>query len=172
MLDPAAASLATLMRHTTFANFWCARVATTTAYQMLWVAIGWQVYDMTGNALDLGLVGLMQFLPVVAMAVVVGQTVDRYDRRVIARTCECVHALAATALAIGSATGWLTREGIFALVLLTSTARAFEMPSIIALASNSMIIRSIAGQGRASQQKRAHSCPLWVKSEKLDLSNR
>ena len=61
-----------------------ARVATTTAYQMLWVAIGWQIYDMTGNALDLGLVGLMQFQPVVAMSVVVGQTVDRYDRRVIA----------------------------------------------------------------------------------------
>ena len=155
MLDPAAASLATLMRHTSFANFWCARVATTTAYQMLWVAIGWQIYDMTGNALDLGLVGLMQFLPVVAMSVVVGQTVDRYDRRAIARTCECVHALAAAALAIGSAMGWLTREGIFGVVLVTSTARAFEMPSIIALlpglVAPQLLPRAVAASNTASQ---------------------
>src|SRR5579864_3718033 len=155
MLDPTAASLSTLMRHTSFANFWRARVATTTAFQMLWVAIGWQVYDMTGSALDLGLVGLMQFLPVVAMSVVVGQTVDRYDRRLIARTCECVHALAAAALAIGSAMGWLTREGIFAMVLLTSTARAFEMPSIIALlpglVAPPLLPRAIAASNTASQ---------------------
>jgi MFS family permease len=155
MLDPAAASLATLMRHTSFANFWCARVATTTAYQMLWVAIGWQVYDMTGNALDLGLIGLMQFLPVVAMSVAVGQVVDRYDRRAIARTCQCVHALAAMVLAIGSAAGWLTREGIFALVLVTSTARAFEMPSIIALlpglVAPPLLPRAIAASNTASQ---------------------
>jgi MFS family permease len=155
MLDPAAASLATLMRHKSFANFWSARVATTTAYQMLWVAIGWQVYDMTGSALDLGLVGLMQFLPVVAMSVVVGHTVDRYDRRVIARICQCAHALAATALAIGSATEWLTRDGIFALVLVTSTARAFEMPSIIALlpglVAPKLLPRAIAASTAASQ---------------------
>src|ERR1700730_3895487 len=133
MLDPAAASLVTLMRDDSFANFWCARVATTTAYQMQAVAVGWQVYDMTGNALDLGLVGLMQFFPVVAMSVAVGQAVDRYDRRAIARTCQCALAIAAAALAIGTAAGWLTREAIFALVLAIGTARAFEMPSILAL---------------------------------------
>src|SRR5271169_6638571 len=52
-----ALSLPALMRHNSFGNFWCARVATTMAYQMQSVAIGWQIYDITGSALDLGLVG-------------------------------------------------------------------------------------------------------------------
>jgi MFS family permease len=155
MLDPAAASLVTLMRHESFANFWCARVATTTAYQMQAVAVGWQVYDMTGNALDLGLVGLMQFFPVVVMSVAVGQAVDRYDRRAIARICQCVLALAAAALAIGTAAGWLNREAIFALVLVTATARAFEMPSILALVPGivapPLLPRAIAASQTASQ---------------------
>jgi hypothetical protein len=60
-------------------------------------------YEMTGSALDLGLVGLMRFLPTVVMSIAVGQTVDHDDRKVIARTCRSALALAAAALAIGSA---------------------------------------------------------------------
>src|SRR5271155_2227216 len=97
--------LGVLMRHNSFGNFWCARVATTMAYQMQSVAIGWQIYDMTGSALDLGLVGLVQFMPTVALSVLVGQAVDHFDRKRIARTCQSVGAPAATMLPIGSPAG-------------------------------------------------------------------
>ncbi len=61
--------LGALMRHGSFGNFWCARVATTMAYQMQAVAIGWQIYDITNSPLDLGLVGLVQFLPTIVFSV-------------------------------------------------------------------------------------------------------
>ncbi len=102
MLTGVALSLGALMRHDSFANFWCARVATTMAYQMQAVAIGWQIYDITDSALDLGLVGLVQFMPTVAFSVFVGQAVDHFDRKRIARICQCVDALAAAVLALGT----------------------------------------------------------------------
>ena len=55
-----------VLRHRPFVLFWFARVATTIGYQMLVVAIGWQLYELTGNPLDLGLVGLVQFIPAIA----------------------------------------------------------------------------------------------------------
>ncbi len=148
-------SLPALMRHNSFGNFWCARVATTMAYQMQSVAIGWQIYDMTGSALDLGLVGLVQFLPTVVLSVLVGQAVDHFDRKRIARTCQAVAAMAATLLAVGSAAGWLTRDAILLLVLLSGTARAFEMPSLLAMVPGivapELLPRAIAASTSASQ---------------------
>ena len=78
MPTPLAAPSPALARHRPFALFWCARVAGTIAYQMQAVAIGWQIYDLTGSALDLGLVGLVQFVPVVLLALVVGHVADRH----------------------------------------------------------------------------------------------
>jgi MFS family permease len=148
-------SLPALMRHNSFGNFWCARVATTMAYQMQAVAIGWQIYDLTGSALDLGLVGLVQFFPTVALSVLIGQAVDHYDRKIIARTCQFVGALAATMLAIGTAAGWLTRDTILMLVFVSGTARAFEMPSMLALVPGivapALLPRAIAASTSASQ---------------------
>jgi MFS family permease len=148
-------SLPALMRHNSFGNFWCARVATTMAYQMQSVAIGWQIYDITGSALDLGLVGLVQFLPTVALSVLVGPAVDHFDRKIIARTCQCVGALAATMLALGTAAGWLARDTILLLVFMSGTARAFEMPSMLALVPGivapALLPRAIAASASASQ---------------------
>jgi MFS family permease len=147
--------LPALMRHNSFGNFWCARVATTMAYQMQSVAIGWQIYDMTDSAFDLGLVGLVQFLPTVALSVLVGQAVDHYDRKIIARTCQFVGALGATMLAVGTVAGWLTRDTILLLVFMTGTARAFEMPSMLALVPGivapALLPRAIAASTSASQ---------------------
>jgi MFS family permease len=114
-----AVPLPSLKRHKPFALFWVMRVTTTGAYFMQSVAIGWQIYDMTGNPLDLGLVGLVQFFPLVLLAVVVGQIIDRYDRRAIARTCQIVKAICALVLALGSAGGWLGREAIFVILLVS-----------------------------------------------------
>ena len=84
---PADASHA-LLAHRSFVAYWCARTATNGAYQMQAVAVGWQIYELTGNAFDLGLVGLVQFFPVVVLGLVVGQIADRYDRRVVVGTCQ------------------------------------------------------------------------------------
>jgi MFS family permease len=119
------------------------------------VAIGWQLYALTDSALDLGLLGLMQFLPVVLAVLVVGHVADRYDRRSVIMVCQIVHATAAATLAFGSAGGWLTREAIFAIVLLVGTARAFELPTMHALLPGlvplSALSRAVAASTSATQ---------------------
>jgi len=124
---------ASLLHHRPFALYWFARVATSIAFQMQAVAVGWQGYALTGSAFYLGLIGLAQFLPMFLLNLVVGQVVDRYDRRLVARTCQLVEALAAGTLALGSAGGWLDRESLLAIVFLVGAARAFEMPTMQAL---------------------------------------
>ena len=144
-----------LTRHGPFALFWSARVAGTIAYQMQAVAIGWQIYDLTGSALDLGLVGLVQFIPVVVLALVVGHVADRYERRRVVRACQLTEALAAAALATGSAGGWLDEAAILAIVLIVGTARAFELPALHALVPGlvppQMFARAVAGSASANQ---------------------
>ena len=80
-------------RHRAFARFWFARAATTMAYQMLAVGVGWQVYALTSSALDLGFVGLVQFLPALLLVLVSGHVADRYDRRAVVRVCQMIEAI-------------------------------------------------------------------------------
>jgi MFS family permease len=133
-LDPLAiAASERLLDHRPFVCFWFTRVATIIGYQMLTVAVGWQVYGMTGRAFDLGLIGLVQFLPAILLLLVAGHVADRHDRRLIARTCQSIEALLAALLAAGSAMGWITEHAIFALVFVLGSARAFETPTLQAL---------------------------------------
>src|SRR6202163_4190629 len=99
-----------LLRHRSFVLFWCARTSSSGAYQMQMVAVGWQLYDLTKDPLDLGLVGLMQFFPLVVLALVIGQTVDHFDRRAIAGICQIIKAICAAAFALGTLQGWLGRD--------------------------------------------------------------
>jgi MFS family permease len=100
---------------------------------MLGVAVAWELYELTGSALDLGLVGLAQFVPMVLLTLVVGQVADRYDRRLIVIVCEVVKAAIAAALAAGAIGGWQTRDLIFGLIALLAAAQAFENPAMSAL---------------------------------------
>jgi len=100
---------------------------------MLGVAVGWQLYELTGRALDLGLVGLAQFVPMILLTLVVGQVADRYDRRLVVVVSEVAKAAVAAALALGAIGGWQTRTTIFALVALLGAAQAFENPAMSAL---------------------------------------
>jgi MFS family permease len=109
------------------------RVLASVAFQMLGVAVGWQLYELTGSALDLGWVGLVQFVPMVLLTLVVGQVADRCDRRLIVAVCEVVKAAAAAALALASLGGWQSRASIFALVAVLGAAQAFENPAMTAL---------------------------------------
>ena len=70
-------------RHRDFAFFWVALLTSSFASQMATVAIGWQVYEVRGNPLDLGLVGLAEFLPLPLLALPAGQLADRVSRRAI-----------------------------------------------------------------------------------------
>jgi MFS family permease len=119
------------------------------------VAVGWQIYELTNEPLDLGIVGLVQFLPVVGMALIIGQTVDRYDRRMIAAVCQVLKATAAIALALGTLGGWLSREAIFAILFVAGTARAFEVPTMHALVPSlvpqPLLPRAIAASASANQ---------------------
>lgn len=116
-----------------FKAFWLARVATALAYQMLTVAVGWQMYDLTSSTFYLGLVGLAQFLPMVALTLLVGHVVDRYDRRWIIRICQGVETLGILLLAVGSFSGWLTKESLLVMVFIIGAARSFESPAMQAL---------------------------------------
>src|SRR5262245_43703089 len=150
-----AADSARLTRHRSFVLFWCARTFTNVAYMMQGVAVGWQLYDLTNSPLDLGLVGLVQFIPLVAMSVIAGQVLDLFDRRLIAGICQVGKALAALALAIGTAQGWLTRETMFAILFVSGTARAFEIPTMHALLPGvvpvMLLPRAIAASASAQQ---------------------
>ncbi len=124
-----------------FGLFLIARVFTSLSFQMAGVAIGWLVYARTGSAYNLGLVGLAQFLPMVALTFVVGPLADRVDRRRIVAACEIVNVLTLALLALGAASDWLSAPAIFVAVALLGAARAFEHPSMSAL------LPGIVGEG-------------------------
>jgi len=97
------------------------------------VAIGWQVYDLTGSAFVLGMVGLVQFLPTALLVFVAGQAADRYERKRVLQVCQFAEALTALLLAWGAATGSLTVVQIFIATAVLGTAGAFESPATAAL---------------------------------------
>ncbi len=144
-----------LRHHRPFLAFWLARVFTASGFQMLTVAIGWQLYQLTGNVLDLGLVGLVEFAPRVLFMLHTGHVADRYDRRKVAALCQTLQALIALALAVGSFTDNVSRELIFVLAFLLGAARSFEMPATQALLPNvvppGLFPRAVAASASATQ---------------------
>jgi MFS family permease len=144
--------------NTAFALIWSSRILSTLALHMQNVAIGWQLYGLTGSALDLGLVGLAQFVPTVVLTLVVGQVADRYDRRGVVVLCHVAEAGAAAALALGSLGGWLDRGGILAVAVVLGAARAFENPTrgalLPRLVSLTLLPRAIASVTSAGQTAR------------------
>lgn len=124
---------APIWRHRPFAFYWVARVSGTVALQMQAVAVSWQMYDLTRNPLDLGLVGLVQFIPAALFVLVAGTVADRFDRRKIVRVCQIVAGLATATLAIGTAGGWMTRESLLAVVFVIGSTRAFEQTTLTTL---------------------------------------
>ncbi|MPT40646.1 MAG: MFS transporter, partial [Achromobacter sp.] len=116
-----------------FLHFLCARVGASLAFQIVSVAVGWQVYELSGSALDLGLIGLAQFLPMAVLTLVVGHVADRYDRRRIVAICMAIEALATLTLALAALHGLGGRPLIYATLIVMSSARAFEAPTLTTL---------------------------------------
>src|SRR6185503_17200098 len=153
--EPLAVQPSSLLQYRSYVAYWFARTATNGAYQMQAVAVGWQIYALTGSAFDLGLVGLVQFFPVVVLGLLIGHIADRYDRRVVVGTCQFIKTLAAAAFAIGTIGDFLTRDVMLAILFVSGTARAFETPTMHTLVPGivppEILPRAIAASATASQ---------------------
>ena len=77
-----------LLRHGPFLFFLLSRSLSRFASQIAAVAIGWQIYDITGSAFQLGMVGLVQFLPMLLLVFAAGHAADRYDRKRVVQLCQ------------------------------------------------------------------------------------
>ena len=122
-----------LLRHPSFLLFVISRAFSRFSGQIAAVAVGWQVYELTGSAFDLGMIGLVQFLPTALLVFVAGHAADRYERKRVVQVCLLVEALTALFLAWGAYTGSLTVVQIFIAMAVLGTAGAFESPATAAL---------------------------------------
>ena len=124
-----ASSFKELFAYKSFCIFWCVRFLGISAYQILTVAVAWQLYDITSSALDLGLFGLFQFLPALIFALPAGQAVDRYNRVHIVTLCLIVQAGVGACLYLTTAQDFISRDIIFLMALFLGLTRSFQMPA-------------------------------------------
>ena len=126
-----------------FRAFWAARLSTTIAQMAMVIVIGWQVYDIARHtmgvnaaALRLGIIGLVQFVPLFLLTLVTGWTADRVDRRWIGRAAVALELGCAAALAWFAWNHTTTLAILYAIAALLGVARAFAGPALGALAPN------------------------------------
>lgn len=128
-----------------FTLYFAARLMSTLAQMAMVIVIGWQVYDIARTdlgmapkqaALQLGLIGVAQFLPLLCLTLVVGWVADRIDRRWIARGAVALEAGSAIALGWLTWTGTVSLPALFTVAALLGVARAFASPALQALAPN------------------------------------
>jgi MFS family permease len=131
------------LRIPAFRFFWFARLMTTIAQMAMVIVIGWQVYDIASEtmglkeaALRLGIIGLVQFIPLFLLTLVTGWTADRLDRRWIARLSVALELLCAAVLALLAWNEATTLPALYAVAALLGVARAFAGPALGALAPN------------------------------------
>jgi MFS family permease len=125
-----------LLRHRNFTLYLAARVLSTLAVQMQSVAIGWQVYEMTGSLFDLGLIGLAQFAPFLVLILLAGHVADRYNRRNIILLCFLAQLTCGLLLLAFTYSGLKSVWPVFAVLVLFGSARAFMMPASQAILIN------------------------------------
>jgi MFS family permease len=143
-----AATLGDLIRERRFFRYWLSRVTAAMATQMLMVAMAWHMYDLTANAWDLGLVGLVQFVPALLLALLAGHVADRWPRGRIIVLCLLGQALVAAVLLQATWADALSRDLLLGLSLAMGAIRAFQMPAsqalLPALVSASLLPRAMA----------------------------
>jgi len=144
-----------LRNHPAFIEFWLANAGASFAFQMLTVAVGWQIYDLTGSALNLGLIGLVQFIPSIVLALPAGHAADQYSRRRIVLWGMTVQWLAVSLLAVLTLFGHLDEFRILTLLFVIGVANAFEFPSLQsmlpAMVPEELLPRAMAVNGSADQ---------------------
>jgi MFS family permease len=144
-----------LAAYPSFLRFWAGRVAGTMGNQMVMVAVGWQMYDLTHSAWNLGLVGLFQFVPALALALVSGHVADHHDRRHIVSMSMTLQLAAALMLLLATHERWITRDLILGVSLLLGVARSFQMTAQQALTPllvpSSILSRAMAFSSSGNQ---------------------
>src|SRR3979490_2434879 len=115
-----------LLKHRSFLPFLLSRSFSRFSSQIGAVAIGWQIYDLTGSAFDLGMVGLVQFLPTALLLFVAGHAADRFERKRVVQLCQLTEALTALFLAWSTYAGWLNEVQIYIATFVIGIAGAFE----------------------------------------------
>ena len=145
-----------------FRFFWFTRLSSGTAQNCMIVAIGWQVYNLARTHMDireaslqLGLIGLAQFLPLFVLTLVTGWVADRFDRRIVGLLCLTLQTVCAGLLFLLNLRGAMTMEPLFLVAVLLGIGRAFSMPTLNALAPNlvppAVLPRAIAANAIASR---------------------
>ena len=124
------------LRYRDFAVYAAARFCTSLAWEMLGVAVGWQVYQLTHNPLYLGFVGLAQFLPFVLLVLPAGHVADRADRRLVLVGAYSVQGVCAGVLLVFTLSGATQVWPVFVAMTLFGAARAFSMPASQAMTPN------------------------------------
>ena len=132
-----------LLQIPAFRAFWAARLTSTIGQMAMVIVIGWQVYGIAREtmgvkeaALRLGIIGLVQFVPLFMLTLVSGWTADRLDRRWIARGAVALELGCALALAWLAWRGTTTLAALYGIAALLGVARAFAGPALGALAPN------------------------------------
>jgi len=117
-----------LLRNRNFICYLAGRLVASLGGQMLTVAVGWELYERTGDALALGLVGLSQIIPMVLLTLPAGHTADNYSRKRVIILSELVLFLSCAAMA------WLSLAKapvpwMYACLFLNGAARTFLWPA-------------------------------------------
>lgn len=135
----------TVLKHRNFTFFVIARFLASIAVQIQSVAVGWQIYQQTGNTLDLGLIGLAQFLPFACLILIAGHYADQWNRRSIVLSCFFVELICGLLLLFFAREGLNSALPVFAVMALYGAARAFMMP-----ASQAILVNLVPSENLAS----------------------
>jgi MFS family permease len=122
-----------LFRIRPFALLFTTRLASNSANQMQAIAIAWQVYDLTDSALNLGLIGLVQFMPPLLLMLLAGSVADRYNRRLILRCCYVIEFCMSAGLLLVTLQSHPSVPAIYGLLFVNACARTFENPCVPSL---------------------------------------
>jgi MFS family permease len=132
-----------VLKHRDFTLYLSARFLSAIATQMLIIAVGWQVYQITGRVLDLGLIGLSQFVPFLCLSLLAGHAADQYDRRWIIRLCLATFLICALLLLALALDQVHFVWPIYAVLALLGLSRAFQTPAAQAFVPNLVPLASL-----------------------------
>jgi len=138
-----AREVASVLRNRDFTLWLAARFLAAIAAQMIVIAVGWQVYQMTGRLIDLGFIGLSQFLPFLLLVLFAGHAADRFDRRIILVLCGLLQFACAALLFVFAFERIAHSWPIFVVLAFLGVARAFQMPAAQAFMPNLVPLRSL-----------------------------
>lgn len=129
-ISQVAAASSSLKAYPAFWRYWITRLSSAFGFQMVSVAVGWQVYELSGDPMSLGLIGLAQFIPSVLLALPAGHVADQVHRRNIVLVTQSCQWLALLLLVGGSWLGLLSEYWILLLVFIIGVFKAFEFPAL------------------------------------------